>query len=54
MKLLVKLLVHGVMITALLVSLTDASFIGAILTAVGIAIIAYLVGIYIFCPVPAI
>lgn len=44
MKLLVKLLVHGVMITALLVSLTDASFIGAILTAVGIAIIAYLVG----------
>ncbi|MEC0207309.1 DUF2512 family protein [Paenibacillus lautus] len=44
MKLLVKLLVHGVLITALLVGLTDASFTGAILTALGIGIVAYLVG----------
>ena len=48
------LLVHGVLITALLVALTDASFTGAILTALGIGIVAYLVGIYIFCPEPAI
>ncbi|MGG3507851.1 DUF2512 family protein [Paenibacillus lautus] len=44
MKLLVKLLVHGVLITALLVALTDASFTGALLTALGIGIVAYLVG----------
>ncbi|KOR89103.1 DUF2512 family protein [Paenibacillus solani] len=44
MKLLVKLLVHGVLITSLLVSLSNTPFTGALLTALGIGIVAYLVG----------
>ncbi|MEJ9219265.1 DUF2512 family protein [Paenibacillus glucanolyticus] len=44
MKLLVKLLVHGILITALVVALSDASLISAVLTALGIGIVTYLVG----------
>ncbi|MGG3283919.1 DUF2512 family protein [Paenibacillus solani] len=44
MKLLVKLLVHGILITSLLVALSNATFTGALLTALGIGIVAYLVG----------
>ncbi|MBX4149080.1 DUF2512 family protein [Paenibacillus sp. FSL W7-1279] len=49
-KLLVKLLVHGVMITAILVGLSNATFASAVIAALGIGIVAYLVGDLLILP----
>lgn len=49
-KLLVKLLVHGVMITAILVGLSNATFASAVIAAMGIGIVAYLVGDLLILP----
>jgi len=49
-KLIVKLLVHGVMITALVYMLSNATFISALLAALGIGIVAYLVGDVLILP----
>lgn len=49
-KLLVKLLVHGVMITAILVGLSNAAFASAVIAALGIGIVAYLVGDLLILP----
>ncbi|GIO29417.1 MULTISPECIES: DUF2512 family protein [Paenibacillus] len=43
-KLVVKLLVHGAMITALVYMLSNATLISALLAALGIGIVAYLLG----------
>ncbi|WP_083397789.1 DUF2512 family protein [Paenibacillus sp. LC231] len=49
-KLLVKLLVHDVMITAILVGLSNAAFASAVIAALGIGIVAYLVGDLLILP----
>lgn len=49
-KLLVKLLVHGVMITAILVGLSNATFASAVIAALGIGIVAYLLGDLLILP----
>lgn len=49
-KLLVKLLVHGVMITSLLLALSNATLIAALITALGIGIVAYLLGDLLILP----
>ncbi|UQZ33314.1 hypothetical protein C2I18_06920 [Paenibacillus sp. PK3_47] len=49
-KLIVKLLVHGVMITALLVALSNATVGYALLAALGIGIVAYLLGDLVILP----
>jgi hypothetical protein len=49
-KLIVKLLVHGVMITALLVALSDATIGAALMAALGIGIVAYLLGDLLILP----
>lgn len=49
-KLLAKLAVHGIMITSLLVLLSDASLVGALFTALGIWITAYAIGDLLILP----
>lgn len=49
-KVIVKLLVHGVMITAMLMLLSDAGFGTALMAALGIGVVAYLVGDLLILP----
>ena len=43
-KLIVKLLAHGILITVLIVLLSNAAAGGAIFTAIGIAVVSYVLG----------
>ncbi|GIO65913.1 DUF2512 family protein [Paenibacillus sp. FSL M7-1455] len=49
-KLLVKLVVHGVMITALIYLMSNATLMSALLAALGIGIVAYLLGDLLILP----
>lgn len=49
-KVLVKLLVHGAMITAIIVGLSNATFASAVIAALGIGVASYLVGDLLILP----